>query len=118
MNAYQPQPEASLRILDGALKVSEQLAKSREQREQLAKLQAEAAEPADLDPLTALPGFEAMRKQQEAFMKTMIGGVPGWGSSGPAREETEEQPAAKGAADELAEIKRQFAELQKKLSKL
>ena len=26
MNAYQPQPEASLRILDGALKVSEQLA--------------------------------------------------------------------------------------------
>ncbi len=70
------------------------------------------------NPLTALPGFEAMRKQQEAFMKTMIGGVPGWGSSGPAREETEEQPAAKGAADELAEIKRQFAELQKKLSKL
>ncbi len=33
------------------------------------------------------PGFEAMRKQQEAFLKTMMGGMPGWGGSGPAREE-------------------------------
>ena len=30
------------------------------------------------NPLTAMPGFEAMRKQQEAFMKTMMGGIPGW----------------------------------------
>ncbi len=68
------------------------------------------------NPLTAMPGFDAMRKQQEAFMKTMLGGVPGWGGSGPAREE---EPAPEtAAADELAEIKRQFAELQKKLSKL
>ncbi len=67
------------------------------------------------NPLTAMPGFDAMRKQQEAFMKTMMGGVPGWSSSGPAREETE---AAPGSAEELAEIKKQFAELQKKLSKL
>jgi polyhydroxyalkanoate synthesis repressor PhaR len=68
------------------------------------------------NPLTAMPGFDAMRKQQEAFMKTMLGSVPGWGGSGPAREEA---PAAEpDAAEELAEIKRQFAELQKKLSKL
>ena len=62
------------------------------------------------NPLTAMPGFEAMRKQQEAFMKTMMGGVPGWTA-------TPAQPGSEpGAVDELTEIKRQFAELQKKLS--
>ena len=65
------------------------------------------------NPLTAMPGFEMMKKQQEAFMKTMMGGVPGWGGSGPAKEEAAQDPA-----EELAEIKKQFAELQKKLSKL
>jgi polyhydroxyalkanoate synthesis repressor PhaR len=69
------------------------------------------------NPLTAMPGFDMMRKQQEAFMKTMMGGVPGWAGSGPAKEEP--APASdQSAADELAEIKKQFAELQKKLSKL
>ena len=66
-------------------------------------------------PLAALPGFDAMRKQQEAFLKSMLGGVPGWSGSGPAREADD---SAANPADELAEIKRQFAELQKKLSKL
>ena len=65
------------------------------------------------NPLTAMPGFAMMKKQQEAFMKTMMGGVPGWGASGPAKEEAAQDPA-----EELAEIKKQFAELQKKLSKL
>ena len=64
------------------------------------------------NPLTAMPGFEAMRQQQEAFMKTMMGGVPGWTAT-PAKPESEP-----GSVDELAEIKRQFAELQKKLSRL
>lgn len=67
-------------------------------------------------PMTGMPGFEAMRKQQEAFMKTMMGGmagVPGWGGSGPAPE-----PEAKEAPEDLAEIKRQLAELQQKLSKM
>ena len=70
---------------------------------------------AGANPLAALPGFEAMRKQQEAFLKTIMGGVPGWSGSGPARDEPQ---AAPDAGEELAEIKRQFAELQKKLSKL
>ncbi len=67
------------------------------------------------NPLTAMPGFEAMRKQQEAFMKTMMGGLPGWNGTQPAADTTS------GAApdeDELAQIKRQLAELQSKLSKL
>jgi polyhydroxyalkanoate synthesis repressor PhaR len=70
------------------------------------------------NPMSAMPGFEAMRKSQEAFMKTMMGGMPGlpgWGASGPAREEPE---APKEKPEDLAEIKRQLAELQQKLSKL
>ena len=72
-------------------------------------------------PMAGMPGFDALRKQQEAFMKTMMAGLPampGWGlptaSSDPAPEaaETKESP------EDLAEIKRQLAELQQKLSKL
>ncbi|MEO6298942.1 MAG: polyhydroxyalkanoate synthesis repressor PhaR [Paracoccaceae bacterium] len=66
------------------------------------------------NPLTALPGFDAMRQQQEAFMKTMMGGIPGWTGT-TATPKADPEP---GSAEELAEIKRQFAELQKKLSKL
>ncbi len=65
------------------------------------------------NPMAAMPGFEAMRKQQEAFLKSMMGGVPGWSGSGPARED---EAPAKG--DDIAEIKKQLAELQSKLSKL
>jgi polyhydroxyalkanoate synthesis repressor PhaR len=64
------------------------------------------------NPMSAVPGFEAIRKQQEAFLKTMMGGMPGWGGSGPAKEEEATSP------DDIAEIKKQLAELQKKLSKL
>jgi polyhydroxyalkanoate synthesis repressor PhaR len=66
------------------------------------------------NPMVAMPGFDALRKQQEAFLKTIMGSVPGWASSGPARED--EAPAA--TSDDIAEIKQQLAELQKKLSKL
>jgi polyhydroxyalkanoate synthesis repressor PhaR len=66
------------------------------------------------NPMAAVPGFEAIRKQQEAFLKTMMGGMPGWGASGPAREDDAPAPAS----DDIAEIKQQLAELQKKLSKL
>ncbi len=68
------------------------------------------------NPLTAMPGFEAMRKQQEVFMKGLMGAVPGWPATGAAK--TPEVASAPDSGEELAEIKRQFAELQKKLSKL
>jgi len=64
------------------------------------------------NPLVAVPGFEAMRKQQEAFLKTMMGGMPGWTTPAP------KDPAAEVKADELADIKKQLAEMQRKLSKL
>ncbi|SEN18050.1 polyhydroxyalkanoate synthesis repressor PhaR [Gemmobacter aquatilis] len=66
------------------------------------------------NPMATMPGFEAMRKQQEAFMKTMMGGLPTtWGSTGPEREE-----GSAGAQGELDQIKKQLADLQSKLSKL
>ena len=71
------------------------------------------------NPMAAMPGFDLMRKQQEAFMKTMMAGVPGWGEK-PAEKmpSAEAKPDTSDAAAELAEIKKQFAALQDKLSKL
>lgn len=73
---------------------------------------------AGIAPIAGVPGFEALRKQQEAFMKTMMTGMPtmpGWGGSGP---QPEPEATAKDSPEDLAEIKRQLAELQQKLSKL
>ena len=45
------------------------------------------------NPMAKLPGFDAMRAQQEAFFKAMTGGLVPGGSSGPAKDEDE--PAKK-----------------------
>lgn len=58
-------------------------------------------------PIAQVPAFDALRKQQEAFIKTMMSG---WASTAP------EQPES--GSDDIADIKRQLAELQSKLSKL
>ena len=65
-------------------------------------------------PMSSMPGFEAMQAQQQAFMKAMTGGIAGsWGN------QTKKPDAARaGDGDELAEIKKQLAELQSRLSKL
>lgn len=60
-----------------------------------------------VNPMAA-KGFEAMQAQQEAFVKAMTGGMPG--STGPTREE--------GGTEDLESIKKELAELQKKLAKL
>ncbi|RMD90601.1 MAG: polyhydroxyalkanoate synthesis repressor PhaR [Alphaproteobacteria bacterium] len=68
-----------------------------------------------MNPLRAVPGFEAMQAQQKAFLEAMTGGLAGWGKAEKAREKGEEPPAS---AEDLDEIKKQLAELQEKLSKL
>ena len=74
------------------------------------------------NPMSGMPGFEAMRAQQQAFFKAMTGGM--MGSSGPAREdEAEDEPgprlSGKGTGGEdLDEIKAQLAAMQEKLSKM
>jgi len=66
-----------------------------------------------MNPIAAMPGFEALKAQQEAFLKAMTGG---WASasSGSARDDEDE------GADraELEDIRRELAELQRKLSQL
>jgi len=73
------------------------------------------------NPMASVPGFDAMRKQQEMFLKSIMGGVPGWPAPNAGAEGEDAPEPAKGTAtdsDELREIKAQLAELQKKLSKL
>lgn len=65
------------------------------------------------NPMASMPGFDALSRQQQAFLKTMMGGWPA-GSSGPEREDG----TSGGSKEELAQIKKQLAELQSKLSKL
>ena len=66
------------------------------------------------NPMATMPGFEAMQRQQQAFLKSIMTGWPPAGSSGPERDDD----AGGTSQDELAQIKKQLADLQSKLSKL
>ncbi len=61
------------------------------------------------NPMKAMPGYEAMRAQQEMFIKAMTGGIGGL--SAPEAED-ESEPS------DLTEIRKQLADLQAQLSKL
>lgn len=61
------------------------------------------------NPMAAMPGFEAMQAQQEAFMKAMTGGMGGWSAP--------DEGDAEGSED-LAEIRKQLSDLQAQLAKL
>lgn len=70
------------------------------------------------NPLAKMPGFEAMQAQQQAFLKTIMGGWQRSSSTVPEPDEAA-KPKAKGRDDDdLAAIKKQLADLQSKLSKL
>ncbi|WP_420859144.1 polyhydroxyalkanoate synthesis repressor PhaR [Marivivens marinus] len=62
------------------------------------------------NPMANLPGFEAMRAQQEAFFKAMTGGMMGTSSPQPSEDE--------GKGEGLDDIKRELAALQEKLSRM
>lgn len=65
------------------------------------------------NPLTSMPGFDAMQAQQQAFVKAMTAGITGtWPEAEP------EPKAAPTDSDDLDDIKKQLAELQDKLSKI
>ena len=70
---------------------------------------------------STIPGFDAIKTQQETFIKAMTGGmVAGWSEE----EEQAPEPAASsaeaqtGTSEDLDEIKRQIVELQTKLNKM
>lgn len=77
--------------------------------------------------MAKMPGFEAMQRQQQAFLESLMAGwpaMPGIKSTAPEPEAAPEPPpgakaaAAKPAGEDLSEIRRQLAALEAKLSKL
>lgn len=74
------------------------------------------------NPMATMPGFDALQRQQQMFLKAMMGG---WrGGSGPEPDEMTEADgttppdAAAPEGQDMAEIRRQLAELQKRISRL
>lgn len=65
------------------------------------------------NPMASMPGFDALQRQQQAFLKSMMSGWPG-----AAEDSDDADKPASGDRDDLAAIKKQLAELQSKLSKL
>lgn len=61
-----------------------------------------------MNPMSNMPGLEAMRAQQEAFMKAMTGGM--MGKASPASDKDE--------GEDLSDIKAQLADLQEKLARM
>ncbi|MFN4060916.1 polyhydroxyalkanoate synthesis repressor PhaR [Paracoccus hibiscisoli] len=69
------------------------------------------------NPMAKMPGFDALQRQQQMFLKAMMGGWPA-GALGPQPDQTESDAAPPDDARDMAEIRRQLAELQKRVSKL
>lgn len=80
------------------------------------------------NPMANMPGFDAMQRQQQMFMKAMMGGWRG-GTTGPMPEDAETPDGKPAAAaidpasgaetiEDMHEIRRQLAELQRRISKL
>lgn len=68
-----------------------------------------------IENFAGVPGIDAMRAQQEAFLKAMTGGMPSMKNwSAPAMEEGHTPESD----EDLQQIKKQLSDLQDKLSKL
>ena len=83
------------------------------------------------NPMANVPGFDAMQRQQQMFLKAMIGNWPGGTvpledddakaeekSGKPSGKSPAKSPAGEDDTEDMAEIRRQLAELQKRISKL
>lgn len=82
-------------------------------------------------PMARVPGFDTMHRQQQAFLKAMMGGwtassgpEPGDGNAADKADEASaprkqvRKPAGSDGTEDMAEIRRQLAELQQRISKL
>ncbi|MCY4180202.1 MAG: polyhydroxyalkanoate synthesis repressor PhaR [Litoreibacter sp.] len=65
-------------------------------------------------PMGTMPGFEQIKQQQEAFMKTMMGG---WAAGSVPQQEADHDEGT-DSESELDQIKKQLAEMQDALSKM
>ena len=73
-----------------------------------------------MNPIANIPGFEAIKTQQEAFIKAMTGGMTEvWSERDkPSESATSGAEATSGNSEDLNEIKRQLADLQTKLNRM
>lgn len=71
-----------------------------------------------INPISTMPGFEALQAQQEAFVKAMTGGISPFSAGAPSADTPETEEAEADESEDLSDIKKQLAELQAKLSKL
>ncbi|SMO64367.1 polyhydroxyalkanoate synthesis repressor PhaR [Paracoccus laeviglucosivorans] len=73
------------------------------------------------NPMASMPGFEALQRQQQMFLKALSAGWSG-ASTQPDQDDAETPRAAgrksPGQPEDMDEIRRQLAELQKRVSKL
>lgn len=65
------------------------------------------------NPMSAMPGFDQIKAQQEAFLKTMMGS---W--SAPGQEGSEEEDSSSEGETELEQIKKQLADMQAALARM
>lgn len=91
------------------------------------------------NPIANMPGFEALQRQQRMFLKAMMGGWTATSTGAEPDDASEEAgdsgktgsesaagsadpkppaPAKSGETEDMAEIRRQLAELQKRISNL
>ncbi|GFE65907.1 polyhydroxyalkanoate synthesis repressor PhaR [Litoreibacter roseus] len=66
-------------------------------------------------PMSAVPGFDQIKAQQEAFLKTMMGG---WSAGKMGAPQAEEETKPDEDTSELDAIKKQLAEMQAALAKM
>jgi polyhydroxyalkanoate synthesis repressor PhaR len=73
-----------------------------------------------MNPIANIPGFEAIKTQQETFIKAMTGGMTeGWSERDkPSESATSGAEATSENSEDLDEIKRQLADLQTKLNRM
>jgi polyhydroxyalkanoate synthesis repressor PhaR len=73
-----------------------------------------------MNPIANIPGLEAIKTQQETFIKAMTGGMTeGWSERDrPSESATSGAEATSENSEDLDEIKRQLADLQTKLNRM
>lgn len=70
------------------------------------------------NPMATVPGFEALQRQQQAFLKTFMSGLGATTTPAPDAEATTPPAPKSRSDDDIAAIKKQLADLQARLSKL
>lgn len=70
------------------------------------------------NPMATMPGFEALQRQQQMFLKAMMGGWTGGTVPSAEEDAEEEKPSGRSDREDMDEIRKQLSDLQRRISKL